>query len=458
MTPGNDRSPTGRAALDAEARGWSVVPLHSVRAGTCTCGSPWCPAPGKHARVAWKRYMEHGAGPSQLQHWWRRWPGANVGVVTGTVSDLVVLDVDPRHGGGGSLAALEAVHGRLPPTVEVRTGGGGRHLYFSHPGGAVTSGPIAPGLDVKGDGGLVVCPPSIHASGDTYAWQKGRAPGETPLARPPDWLLRPARGGGRPSAWRDAAEVPARTPGERAEFAGLWARIGVDVVPGDHNYLCPFHPDHHPSLHVDAEGCRFHCFGCGIGGGPGRLRRLVEDRAPVGTGPRTEAPGVERRRRRADGGTAPLTVHGDELVRVVGESVYQDTLLALTGGRRRYGGVRQACVAHLVPEPDNPVDSDAIAVRIGEHKVGYLSHADALRLGPAVDAALERWGRATCTGTIVGGWQREHGQVGHFGVRLRLTPARPCPEDPAPSEDPAASRSTGPANGSVIAMPGWEVS
>ncbi len=68
------------------------------------------------------------AGIDQIQRWWRRWPDANVGIVTGAVSGLVVLDVDPRKGGGDLLAALEDVHGSLPRTVESLTGGGGQHF------------------------------------------------------------------------------------------------------------------------------------------------------------------------------------------------------------------------------------------------------------------------------------------------------------------------------------------
>ena len=81
-----------------------------------------------------------------------------------------------------------------------------------------------------------------------------------------------------PSGAGRARRAPARTEGERAEFAALWAEAGVELRSGDHYYLCPFHPDHHPSLHIDADGCRFYCFGCGRGGGSGRLRRLVSGR------------------------------------------------------------------------------------------------------------------------------------------------------------------------------------
>lgn len=361
--------------------------------------------------------MSDAAGAAEIRRWWRRWPGANVGVVTGAVSGLVVLDVDPRHGGGASLATLEAMHGPVPRTVESLTGGGGQHIYFRHPGIVVPCRSIAPGLDVKGDRGLVVCPPSMHVSGRSYVWETGCAPGEVLLAEVPWWLAAMARDASPPTSGdgRAPRDVPVRTPAERAAFTALWERVGIELRPGDHTYLCPFHADHHPSLHIDAEGCRFYCFGCGRGGGSGRLRRLVD-------APRRAAPTYEDAR----GAPAPpetttdVTLRGVGEVRVVGESVHQDALLELVGGRRHYGGVRMETVARLVPEPDNPVDRAAIAVTIGDRRVGYLSRSDAARYGDAVTGAIERSGEASCVAVIAGGWEREHGDVGLFGVRLRL--------------------------------------
>ena len=70
----------------------------------------------------------------------------------------------------------------------------------------------------------------------------------------------------------------ARSAAERREFAASWSEVGVVLEPGDRYYRCPFHDDRHPSLHVDAEGCRWYCFGCRRGGGPGMLGRLVRSR------------------------------------------------------------------------------------------------------------------------------------------------------------------------------------
>ena len=112
---------------------------------------------------------------------------ANIGIVTGIVSRLVVLDIDPRHDGDDALILLQRKHGPLPHTVEALTGGGGRHVYFLHPGKPMHNkvGLVA-GIDLRADGGLVVAPPSVHPSGRFYAWE--HHPDATALAVMPLWL------------------------------------------------------------------------------------------------------------------------------------------------------------------------------------------------------------------------------------------------------------------------------
>ena len=183
------------AALQHAARGWPVLPVHSVRDdGSCTCGKADCTSPGKHPATS-KGVLDAATAEGLVQNWWGRNPAANVGIATGPGSGLFVLDVDPRHGGDDTLEALEEAHGRLPATVEVITGGGGRHLYFRHPGGRALSKTVGPGLDVKADGGFVVAPPSLHLSGRRYEWESSSLPGMVPLVLPPSWLVALVRGG-----------------------------------------------------------------------------------------------------------------------------------------------------------------------------------------------------------------------------------------------------------------------
>lgn len=395
-----------------------MVPLHSVSLGRCSCGSVRCAAPGKHPRIRWEPLSERLADRDEVQRWWRRWPAANLGIITGTLSGLVVVDVDPRNGGDTAFAELRSFYGELPHTVVAITGGGGRHFYFRHPREFTRCGPISAGLDLKGDRGIVVCPPSRHASGRSYIWVPGCYPGEVPLAEMPRWLFELVAGS-RPAVARNPSSTtrdrPPRTASEREEFAQLWARFEVQVLEGDSYYLCPFHPDHHPSLHIDSEGCRFYCFGCTRGGGLGMLRRLSglpPRSSPAVTGS-LDTSGISEP-------ATPVTLPAEISVQAVGESAFQDELLELSGGRRRYGGSHVQTTAHLVPEPDNAVDPAAIRVVISGLTVGYLSHADAVRFRPQVIEVIEEFGQASCSAMIVGGWERAHGETGLFGVRLMM--------------------------------------
>ena len=133
------------AALGYLGRGWSVLPVEPR---------------GKRPLIAWRRLQSRRASAAEAAGWFARWPNANVAIVTGRLSRLVVIDVDPRHGGDASLAAFEAEHGALPATIEALTGGGGRHLYFRHPGARTANRVgLVPGIDLRGDGGCVVAPP-----------------------------------------------------------------------------------------------------------------------------------------------------------------------------------------------------------------------------------------------------------------------------------------------------------
>src|SRR3546814_8370338 len=124
-----------------------------------------------------------------IRRWWSSWPAANVAIRTGQASGLVVLDVDPDHGGEETLAQVIEQHGPLPPGRTIQTGGGGRHLYLRHPGGVVRNDAgrkLGAGIDIRGDGGYVLAPPSRHVSGGRYAVvQRG---GELPTL--PGWLDR----------------------------------------------------------------------------------------------------------------------------------------------------------------------------------------------------------------------------------------------------------------------------
>lgn len=113
----------------------------------------------------------------------------NVGIMTGAKSGIVVLDIDITHGGEDALAELEKQYGKLPLTPTVKTGSGGRHLFFKHPGTEVrnSSSKVGKGIDVRGDGGYVVAGGSTHPNGKKYEWTV--KPSETKLSEIPEWLL-----------------------------------------------------------------------------------------------------------------------------------------------------------------------------------------------------------------------------------------------------------------------------
>lgn len=161
-----------KAAMDYGRLGWSVVPIRPQ---------------DEESFVRWQVYQHRRPETTEIGDWFTRWPDANLAIVTGIVSSLVVLDLDPRRGADLSGARLEREHGPLPETVEAESGSGGRHLYFSHPGGIVPDRiDLAQGIDLRGDGGYVVAPPSVRASGASYRWV--RSPEVFHLASLPAWL------------------------------------------------------------------------------------------------------------------------------------------------------------------------------------------------------------------------------------------------------------------------------
>lgn len=171
----------------------------------------------------------------------------NVGIATGRVSNIVVLDEDLYRNPEG-LQPLEAELGKLPPTLEARTRAGGRHRYFKYPGAADLSsynGKLAPNVDLKANGGYVVAPPSFvemdeKGPAGKYEWCSDRAASELP----PAWVRRlealKTRAPSRPVASNDdlsaglsVYSVPDRVPeGQRNEallrYVGSLRGKGID--------------------------------------------------------------------------------------------------------------------------------------------------------------------------------------------------------------------------------------
>ena len=131
-------------------------------------------------------YLDATTDPATISRWWREYPDANVGVSC-IGSNLVVLDVDPRHGGDRTLAELEQRHGKLPHTIRQVTGSRGQHILF-RPVGDSPPGSLGKGIDVKWRGHIVTAP-SVHPdTGRRYAWLPDLHPLRTPIAEMPQWL------------------------------------------------------------------------------------------------------------------------------------------------------------------------------------------------------------------------------------------------------------------------------
>lgn len=186
------------AALSYVDRGWHVVPLHTVdHNGRCSCNSP-CRTPGKHPRTR-NGLLDSSNQRDQVKEWWSQMPDSNIGIRTGKASDLWVLDIDNGRSmvsadgvifpeGENTLRTLETMAGQsVPNTLTSMTGSGGRHLLFSYPrsGEYRNKVKVAPSIDVRGENGYIVAPPSLHASGKRYTW----ADADEPIAPAPTWLL-----------------------------------------------------------------------------------------------------------------------------------------------------------------------------------------------------------------------------------------------------------------------------
>ncbi|MBU1039990.1 MAG: bifunctional DNA primase/polymerase [Proteobacteria bacterium] len=157
------------AALSYAAKGWAVFPCKDKRP------------------MVRNGFYAGTTDEAQIRAWWKEWPDAQIAVRTG--SGFWVFDVDAPDG-IASLVELEKANGALPRTREQRTGGGGRHLFFKMPSEHIirnSASQVAPGIDVRGEGGYAIVPPSSHESGKNYEWAN-----DEPIADAPLWLVQAA--------------------------------------------------------------------------------------------------------------------------------------------------------------------------------------------------------------------------------------------------------------------------
>ena len=171
------------AALEYVARGWSIFPL-----------APFDKIPLKGSAG----FKDASTDLEAVCHWWSKHPTANIGTPTGAANKFFVIDIDPKKGGADEWLLLATLHGE-PETRRVRTPSGGTHLYFRWPagGGVRNNVNVWPGIDVRGEGGYVVAPPSVTRLKcnrddpnkiDTYPGSYELIDARDP-ADAPDWIL-----------------------------------------------------------------------------------------------------------------------------------------------------------------------------------------------------------------------------------------------------------------------------
>ena len=183
------------AGIEYISRGWPVFVLGRSKRPVANCRT--CRAPG-HERTECDCLTCHGfyaatLDPGRLRAMLAAVPLGLLAIRTGRVSGLLVVDIDPRNGGYVDTSLM-------PPTAAVATGGGGWHLYYQHPRTPTLAKlPGRDGIDIKGDGGYVTAPPSVHpGTGQPYRWLTEKVVNEMPPALRAGVCAPPPRPAARP--------------------------------------------------------------------------------------------------------------------------------------------------------------------------------------------------------------------------------------------------------------------
>jgi replicative DNA helicase len=199
-------------ALSLAQLGWRVLPIK--------------PGHKRPPMTAWQNAAT--SDPATIDNWFRGlYRDHGVGVAPHQLPDgrwMFIIDVDEHHAaasGGDTLHDLEVAHGKLPTTVETLTGSGGRHIYLASPVPITNDAGrrLGPGIDIRGVGGQVLAPPTIHPNGQPYVWVDGCGPMDVEIADAPQWVIDklteapvvPTAPKPRHSIWDDIDDGPAAT-------------------------------------------------------------------------------------------------------------------------------------------------------------------------------------------------------------------------------------------------------
>ena len=206
---------------------WATFPL-AVGKKVPTAGSHGFKSASADPRVVAARAAEY--------------PDANIGIATGKVSGLIVIDIDPRNGGDLTLKRLAAAGKRFPKTVEAISCQNGRHLYYAYDRRAKSccKSKLGKGIDVKMDGGYVVAPPSVWSrNGQAYRWL--RSPQRSAVRPLPRWIIDALQSPPKPKLLRVRLPPPHEFEGYRRQALAQLQRLAAHMAAlGDGRHQAPF--------------------------------------------------------------------------------------------------------------------------------------------------------------------------------------------------------------------------
>ena len=167
------------SALGYRSYGYSVIPVNRSN---------------KKPLIRWGPYQIRPPSIQEIENWWARWPLANIAVITGPVSNIIVVDVDSDKG----MERINALIAESTIKPYCRTPRGGAHFWFKYREGLQTKAGVLEDIDVRAKGGYVIVPPSIGANDVPYRWVLPRDDSE-PLPQMPGSLFEALRAPASPS-------------------------------------------------------------------------------------------------------------------------------------------------------------------------------------------------------------------------------------------------------------------
>lgn len=216
-----------QGAMTLSFQDMKVFPLHDMASGQCSCDrGAECKEGGKHPRIsAWQSNATDNK--RQLERWWKQWPEANIGVATGEKSGLFVIDIDDEDGHSKLKELIDGL-----PTPTSFSARGMPHYWFKFPEGAdITNrrGGLPVGVDVRGNGGFIIAPPSVSYKGE-YKFNGSTIAN---LIEPSEKLLSLLKPSESETQLVDASKVKKHndlSESKRERYESYWHKVYVDEI------------------------------------------------------------------------------------------------------------------------------------------------------------------------------------------------------------------------------------